>query len=276
MAMQADPLPYLAASGVSAFVTFPFWKAATIGQSGYALTASSALGRFWEAAKPPWRGSFVVVSGMTWARAAIFFGSDEGARLLRAHGWSSATAAALPPLLISAPVQVANQPFVRSSTMLQGDPQVRFANTSRSPNLAVLWHLRETRGLSAWWLGSSVSIFRTAPKYVIAMVAKDAMEHLLAPAQSDCSKAVSVTRSLKKSIAAGVLGSVITNPLDVAQREMYKTEESILKTVKRLCRQEGSRWLFRGWEKNALATAAPITMTIFLTEAFANWGRRKD
>ncbi|CAE7366552.1 Slc25a25, partial [Symbiodinium pilosum] len=222
---------------VSSFVTFPVWKAATIGQSGYALRAKSALGRFLEAARPPYRGSFVVVSGRTWAQAMIFFGSDEGSRLLRRNGWSSTTASLLPPLLISAYVQVANQPFIRSSVMLQGDPQVKFAHSSNSPNLAVLRHLWRTEGIKALWLGTGVSIARTAPKYVTAIGAKDAMEELLAP--DDQTFASAVVRSIKKSVAASVAGSILTNPLDVAQNEMYQTGDSFISTVKRLQQVEG-------------------------------------
>ncbi|CAE8627031.1 unnamed protein product [Polarella glacialis] len=267
--VMADPMPYFAASAVSAFVTLPFWKAATIGQSGYALTATSALGRFWEASKPPYRGGFVVVSGKAWATAAIFFGSDEGCRWLRQRGWSHATSTLAPPLLISAYVQIANQPFVRSSIMLQGDPQVSFAHKSSNPNLAVLRHLWRTQGLSAIWLGTGVGLLRTVPKYVTAVVAKDALDNMLAPADKS---AISLTlRSVKKSVVASVAGSVLTNPLDVVQNEMFKTGEGFLPTLRRLQRAEGSRWLMRGVEKNMLASAVPMALTICLTDAFMQW-----
>ncbi|CAE7457994.1 Slc25a25 [Symbiodinium sp. CCMP2456] len=271
-AADPHPLPYLLASAVSSFVTLPVWKAATIGQSGYALTAESSLGRFLEAARPPYRGSFVVVSGRTWAQAMIFFGSDEGSRWLRRCGWSSLWASCVPPLLISANVQVANQPFVRSSIMLQGDPQVRFAHSSHSPNLAVLRYLWRTKGLRALWLGTGVSIARTAPKYVAAVGAKDAMEELLAQ-DDDMTMASCVLRSIKKSVAASIAGSIVTNPLDVAQNEMYKTGDSFVSTVKRLQCAEGCRWFFRGVDKNVLASAMPIALTIFLTDAFTQWSR---
>lgn len=269
----ADPLPYFAASAVSAFVTFPFWKAATMGQSDYALKAKSVLGRVWEVARPPWKGSLVVVSGMTWARAAIFFGSDEGARLLRRQGWGATISTTLPPMLISAYVQVANQPFVRSSIMLQGDPRVSFAATSPVPNLAVLRHLQRTKGMGAWFLGTGVGIVRTVPKYVTAIVAKDAMDKFLAPAD-ELSTYATVVRSAKKSMASGVVGAVLTNPLDVVQNEMFKTEEGVLPTVRRLCHQEGYRWCARGLQKNVVASAVPIAVTIFLTDTFAGLRQR--
>eukprot|EP00434_Breviolum_minutum_P027241 symbB.v1.2.024091.t1/scaffold2255.1/size84268/4 len=243
------PLPYLAASAVSSVITFPVWKAATIGQSGFTSTS----GRFWEAVKPPYRGSFVVVSGRTWAQAVIFFGSEKGSTWLRHHGWSSATSSVLPPLLISAKVQIANQPFVN------------FAHKCRSPVWAVLNHLWRTGGLTSLWLGTGVSIVRTAPKYVAAVAAKDKMEELLPPAEDTRS---AVLRSVKKSLAASVVGSVITNPLDVAQNEMYQTSESFFSTVKRLQREEGCRWMLRGCGKSVVASAMPLALTIFLTDAF--------
>mmetsp|Transcript_72240 Transcript_72240/g.156839 ORF Transcript_72240/g.156839 Transcript_72240/m.156839 type:complete len:277 (-) Transcript_72240:130-960(-) len=265
----ADPVPYLAASAVSALVTFPFWKAATIGQSGYALQAKTTLGRLWEVAKPPWRGSLVVVSGMTWARAAILFGSDEGSRLLQTQGWGVVSSTAVPPLLISMHVQIANQPFVRSSVMLQGDPQVSFAASTRLPNLAVLRHLQQTKGARAWWLGTGVGIARTVPKYVIAVAVKDFMDRNLAPVDGTSSSAA-ISRSVKKSIAAGMTGAVLTNPLDVLQNEMFKTEQNPVSVFKRLCREEGWRWLLRGVERNVLATALPIATCFFLTDQFAS------
>lgn len=261
---MADPLPYLAASAVSSVVTFPVWKAATIGQSG--LTSS---GHFLEAVKSPYRGSFAVVSGRTWAQALIFFGSDKGSTWLRRQGWSSATSSVLPTLLISAYVQVANQPFVRSSVMLQGDPQVRFAHQSPSPILAVLQYLWRTEGVKALWLGTGVSIVRTVPKYVTAVTAKDKMEEFLAPA-NDMQGAV--LRSIKKSLAASAVGSMVTNPLDVAQNEMYQTGERFASTVKRLQREEGSRWMFRGCGKSVVASAMPLALTIFLTDTLQRHG----
>lgn len=266
----ADPLPYLAASAVSSTVTFPFWKAAAMGQSGYTLTSSSALGRFFEAARPPWRGAFVVVSGMTWGRAAILFGSDEGSRWLLRNGWDSLASTTLPPVVVSAYVQVANQPFVRSSIMLQGDPQVRFAAESRTPNLDVMRHLCRTKGVGALWRGTGVGLLRTVPKYAVTIAAKNTMEGALAPVDpSSSSTCAVVVRSAKKSVAAGILGALITNPLDVAQNEMFKTEESLPATVRRLCKQEGTQWMSRGCTKNIIASAVPMAFTIFLTDAFS-------
>lgn len=215
-----------------------------------------------------------MVSGMTWARAAIFFGSDEGARFLRRSGCNTAVATALPPVLISAYVQVANQPFVRSSIMLQGDPQVSFAAASRLPNLEVLRHLRRTRGTSAWFLGAGIGVLRTVPKYVAAIVAKDAMDRILAPADRG-SPSAAAARSLKKSLASGIIGAVMTNPLDVLQNEMFKTEETAGNALRRLCRTEGCRWLVRGLYQNVVASAVPIAITIFLTDTFADWGKRR-
>jgi len=149
--------------------------------------------------------------------------------------------------------------------MLQGDPQVNFAHKCRSPVWAVLNHLWRTGGLTSLWLGTGVSIVRTAPKYVAAVAAKDKMEELLPPAEDTRS---AVLRSVKKSLAASVVGSVITNPLDVAQNEMYQTSESFFSTVKRLQREEGCRWMLRGCGKSVVASAMPLALTIFLTDAF--------
>mmetsp|Transcript_72347 Transcript_72347/g.189604 ORF Transcript_72347/g.189604 Transcript_72347/m.189604 type:complete len:281 (+) Transcript_72347:118-960(+) len=276
MASSTSPAPYLAASAVSAAVSFPFWRAATIQQAGYdgtlcaSSSSSSALGRFWQAMRTPTRGALSVVVGMTWGRAAIFFGSEQGAQWLRRHGYGSTTATCLPPLFMSAYVQIASQPFVRSSVMLQGDPQVRFASTSRMPNVAVLHHLWRTRGASSWFLGVGVSLTRTVPKYVTAFVIKDLMDGVLEPVDAS-DRASMALRSAKKAIAAGAVGATLTNPLDVVQSQMFRTEESFSSTVRRLCREEGFGWTVRGIQRNAVASAVPIAMTIFLTDAFTSW-----
>merc|ERR1719414_2691853 len=101
-AVKPLPVPYFAASGVSALAFFPLWKAAAIGQSGYAVAGHGYWQKYLKAMKPPWRGSLVVIGGMTWARAAIFYGSDSGSRYLKAQGYSTGIAATVPSLLMSA------------------------------------------------------------------------------------------------------------------------------------------------------------------------------
>ena len=73
--------------------------------------------------------------------------------------------------------------------------------------------------------------------------------------------------SAVKSVAAGTAGAALTNPLDVIRNEMFKFEESFSQTVKRLLRTEGWAFTMRGMQRNLIAVAAPIGMTIFLTEA---------
>lgn len=268
MAM-ADPVPYFAASAISAWWTFPLWKAAAVGQSGFELQAKSPLWRYVEAVKPPWTGSFAVIGGMTWARAAIFFGSDEGAKKMKAYGCGTAIYTMLPPLVISVFVQCTNQPFVRSSIMLQ-DPQCKLAQGATFPNLSVIGHLARTKGLQSLWVGTTAGILKTAPKYMTAIAIKDGMEKWLAPAPKG-DKSATMLRTAKKSVAAGAAGAFLTNPLDVLRNEQFKTEEPMGKAFKRLCRDEGVRWFARGAEKNLIAVAVPIASTIFLTETIAQW-----
>jgi hypothetical protein len=272
---SADPVSYLAASGVSAVVTFPLWKAATIGQSAFALESKSPWLRYWEAVKPPWTGGLAVVMGMTWARAAIFVGAEEGKQKLQQQGYSSAVAATLPPLLIATCVSVVNQPFVRSTVTLQ-DPQCVIGTQSVFPNLAVMRHLISTHGVGSLWLGTNASILKTAPKFMVAIAVKDVMEKLVAVEgckNPSNNRAIALARSAEKAMVAGAAGAILTNPLDVARNEMFKTNAGLLFTYRRLCREEGLHWLLRGCEKNLLAVAAPIAGTIFMADIFSAWLR---
>jgi len=258
-------VPYFAASGISALVFFPFWKAAAIGQSGYAVAGESYLAKYWAAIKPPWKGSAVVIGGMTWARAAIFFGSDRGSQWLKGRGVDAVTATTLPALILSVFVQVTNQPFVRSSVMLQ-NPAEKLASRA-FPNLAMLDHLRKTEGLKSWWLGTSAGILKTAPKYMVAIGIKDSLGAYLAPADPK-DKQATMIRSAKISVTAGVAGAVLTNPFDAVRNEMFKTQEGLMTAAKRMTQETGLRWCARGVEKNLIAVALPIAGTIFLTDRF--------
>ena len=60
-------------------VAYLQWRASAIAQSGFKIEGSSAMERYMKAVmQPPYRGISAVVLGMTWARAAIFYGSDSG------------------------------------------------------------------------------------------------------------------------------------------------------------------------------------------------------
>jgi hypothetical protein len=253
---------------VSALAFFPLWKAAAIGQSGYAVAGESYLAKYWAAVKPPWKGSVVVIGGMTWARAAIFFGADKGNQLMKSYGFGSAAASTVPALLLSACVQVTNQPFVRTSVMLQ-NPGEKLAD-HRFPNVAMLKHLAETKGVGSLWLGTNAGILKTAPKYMVAIVIKDTMGSYLAPVDPKDSSAV-IIKSAKIAVTAGVAGAVLTNPFDAVRNEMFKTEEGLIAAITRMSREMGPRWLWRGCEKNLIAVAAPIASTIFLCDRFKAW-----
>lgn len=257
----ASPVPYFAASGASALAFFPLWKAAAIGQSGYAVSGGSYWAKYWEAVKPPWRGSFVVIGGMTWARAAIFFGSDAGSKWLRERQFSNFAASSIPALALSAFVQVTNQPFVRSSVMLQNPAEA--CRHAMFPNLAMMKVLVEKNGLGSLWLGTNAGILKTAPKYMVAVVIKDSLGAYI-PDDKFSKK----QKSGLVSVTAGVAGAVLTNPFDAVRNEMFKTEEGLLTAIKRMNKEIGISWLWRGCEKNLIAVAAPIAGTIFLTDLF--------
>ncbi|EGD83003.1 hypothetical protein PTSG_03639 [Salpingoeca rosetta] len=253
---------YFCASGAAAVVNFPLWKASAMGQSGYTLHAKTMYGRMLESLQPPWRGVFAVMGGMTWARAAIFYGSDKGRHLLQAAGVGHSASIALPPLAISTCVQVVNMPLIRCSIMLQNPTATQTS----------LWqmgkHIVHKRGFFALWHGLSAGIFKTVPKYVTAVYVKEMMDEWLAPVDSTDRTAVLV-RSAKKSVIAGLAGATLTNPLDVIRNTMFQTETSMFQTIKHLHAKKGWRFLYQGLGKNLVAVAVPVSLTIFLTDAFS-------
>ncbi|KAG8467928.1 hypothetical protein KFE25_006980 [Diacronema lutheri] len=253
---------HFAASLVAAFVNYPLWRASAVAQSGFKVPGAGVLGKWAAAFKPPWRGVGWVLGGMTWARASIFYGSDAGKQLLVAAGAPPAISMVVPPMVISTLVQVANQPIIRASITIQ-DPGSRWQTVS-----AAMHGISETRGLGALWHGTSAGILKTVPKYCVAVLVKDAMDEWLPKPAPGAPRSEGRLRSAKKAVAAGVAGATITNPFDIIRNEMFKTDESLPQVCRRLSRDQGVRWLWRGVDKNLVSVAIPIAMTIYLADLF--------
>jgi hypothetical protein len=96
-----------------------------------------------------------VIIGMTWARAAIFWGSDYGRDQLHKTGIEDIRATVIPPLVVSTLVQCINQPIVRASITLQ-NPESRLSNT-----MASIKHIHQSHGLGGLWHGTSAGILKT-------------------------------------------------------------------------------------------------------------------
>lgn len=273
------PWEYLAASAAAATINYPLWRASAVAQSGFTVAVRGGGGGpllqgvppfmspYLYAFAPPFKGIGGVVLGMTWARAAIFWGSDRGRELLIQHGAGETVATVLPPLVVSTLVQCVNQPIVRASITLQ-NPESGLATTAAS-----IRHIYLTHGPSGLWLGTSAGILKTVPKYCTAVAAKDWMEGRLPqpdPASPTCDRD-RLWRSAAKSAAAGVAGAALTNPLDVIRNEMFKTNKPLLETVRTLHHQTGYGFLSRGMTKNMIAVAIPVGCTIFFTDALIQY-----
>ncbi len=78
---KEHPFEYFAASGLSAMINYPLWRASAIGQSGFRVTASTFQGSalagiatsvpsflvpYVHAFAPPYKGMIATILGMTW------------------------------------------------------------------------------------------------------------------------------------------------------------------------------------------------------------------
>jgi hypothetical protein len=277
------PWEYLTASAGAAAINYPLWRASAMAQSGFTValrgsanpllqSVPASISPYVYAFAPPYKGMVGVVLGMTWARAAIFWGSDRGREILRKQGVSDTWSTILPPLVVSTLVQCVNQPIVRASITLQ-NPESGLPNTAAS-----IRHIYQQHGLSGLWHGTSAGILKTVPKYCTAIVAKDFMEDRLPKADpsSPSYDQDRLWRSAAKSATAGVAGAALTNPLDVIRNEMFKTNQSLIETVRSLCHNEGSRFLTRGMGKNMIAVAIPVGCTIFFTDALIQFTTNRN
>jgi hypothetical protein len=162
------PLQYFAASALASGFGYPLWRAAAIGQSGFQMNTVHVAGMTVPRAAtpyvygflPPYKGMVATVFGMTWARGAIFYLSDYGHDILLKQGYSVSIATVIPPLTISALVQVVNQPIVRSTVTLQ-DPKYNLPNVFSS-----IRQIYKSHGVFGLWHGTTAGILKTVPKYV--------------------------------------------------------------------------------------------------------------
>jgi len=281
------PYSYLCASSLSAMINYPLWRASAIGQSGFRITAANfnipltmkpfvesipvSFRSYIHAFAPPYKGMVATIAGMTWARAAIFWGSDIGKDMMEEAfpTLPSSVVTLTPPLITSVFVQCINQPVVRASITLQ-NPESNMKNIRESIRFIYTQY-----GVSGLWHGTSAGILKTVPKYCTAIIVKDYMDGILPQIdpQSSTANTDTLIRSACKSATAGVAGAVLTNPCDVVRNEMFKTNFSLLDTVAKLRSEMGWKFMWRGMGKNLVAVSIPVASTIFFTDIFIQYNQ---
>jgi hypothetical protein len=251
---------HFAASFFAAIVNFPLWRAAAIGQSGFKVEGSNFMVRYAKAVmQPPHRGVLATMLGMTWARGFIFFGSDVGKDLLHKAGMPASVCIGLPPALCGTFVQIANMPIVRATITIQ-NPSSTITTVRAS-----LVDIYKNKGVAGLWHGTSAGILKTVPKYMTAVAVRDYFEDVLPPAPEG-DRDARLQRAAIKSVAAGVAGAALTNPLDVIRNEMFKTDMGLMTVCRNLVKDEGWSFATRGMASNLTAVAVPIAVTIFMTD----------
>uniref|UniRef100_A0A7S3PVJ4 Mitochondrial carrier protein n=1 Tax=Chaetoceros debilis TaxID=122233 RepID=A0A7S3PVJ4_9STRA len=316
------PLAYLGASSISALINYPLWRASAMGQSGFRVTPEilvdgmnikpmstnlktigihlnpkhvqqqyikplveaipSTIRPYLHSFTPPYKGMVATIAGMTWARAAIFYGSDRGKDYLQQHQSTYVPSLGrdvvlplsvitlTPPLVTSIMVQCVNQPVVRASITLQ-NPSSEMKNIRES-----LKYIYRNFGIKGLWHGTNAGILKTVPKYCTAIIVKDYMEEVLPKISESSSSSSSpeeykrntMIRSACKSATAGIAGAILTNPVDVIRNEMFKTNLSLIDTVAKLRGEMGWNFCTRGIGKNLVAVSIPVASTIFFTDLF--------
>ena len=156
------PLEYFGAAALAAAINYPLWRASALAQSGFAVPTThfgqrlpASLAPYVVAFGPPYKGLFATVAGMTWARAAIFWGSDAGKAALLTAQAPELVATVVPPLAVSTAVQCINMPLVRATITIQNP-------ASTLPSVpAALQYLWRHHGLASLWHGTSAGILKT-------------------------------------------------------------------------------------------------------------------
>ena len=161
---------------------------------------------------PPYKGVVGTMIGMTWARAAVLCGSELGKEHMIHLGYYGPIAQTIPPLVIGTLVQIVNMPLVRAAVTIQ-DPTSKFNTVTEA-----LIHIYKHRGITGLWHGVSAGIMKTVPKFGLAIAVKDYMEDHLPRVEKGDKRGIMV-RSAVKSVAAGIAGAVVTNPIGVLRNE---------------------------------------------------------
>jgi len=284
------PTEYLLAAAAAAAINYPLWRAAAVGQSGFSVASLEIAGQrvpatlatYAYAFAPPYKGVVATVVGMTWARAAIFYGSDYGRDVLRSYlkendetkaGGGDSTSSLsssmsiastiAPPLVVSTVVQCVNMPIVRATITLQ-DPNSNLRNVPSSVR-----QIYQNHGVAGLWHGTSAGVMKSVPKYCTAVIVKDLMDDWLEEVDpsSQTYSTDRLKRSAYKSVAAGIAGATLTNPVDCIRNEMFKTNLGLRDTVWHLKREMGYSFVTRGLGKNLVAVSIPVACTIFFTDA---------
>lgn len=106
---EASAFCHFGASTIAAVINFPLWRAAAIQQSGFKLSGSNVMIRYYRAVTtPPFKGFIATIAGMAWARGAIFYCSEHGKSALSKFGIPAPFAQTLPPLVTGILVQIIN------------------------------------------------------------------------------------------------------------------------------------------------------------------------
>lgn len=259
-----NPAVHISAAGVAALISFPLWKMATIGQSGWKTDGQMFYDKMISACKPPYKGVVATLFGMTWARAAIFHGSEYFKPIMLEQDYGMAAATSIPPLIIGTFAQVVNMPLVRATITVQNPTSIHSNIIGASKEIIA------TQGIKGLWHGTVPAVGKTVPKYIVAVAIKDWCQKNLARADSDSDHKHfwSLWRSAKKSVAAGVCGAALTNPFDVIRNEMFKTNLGIVASTRKLYGEMGYKFMVRGVARNMISVALPVALTIFLADIF--------
>jgi len=141
---------YFHHTGVAALINYPLWRSSVIRQSGYLPSTATTLELYSHAFRPPFPGVLTVVGGMTWARAAIFYGSDSLKGYFTERGIRGGQV--LAPLMSASFVQIVNMPLIRTSIISQ-DP------SSSSIRASVARVVKE-EGVMGLWRGTTAGMMK--------------------------------------------------------------------------------------------------------------------
>lgn len=263
----------------AAVINFPVWRATTICQL-IEVEGASSFQKFVNAlSRPPFRGTFATLFGMTWSRGTIFYGSDFGKQYMKDNGFSGPITSIIPPLVVSAVVQVLNTPLLFGTIALQNP------HTIENSVLDYVENIVKEYGYRGLFGGAIPGIIRNSPKYAAIVAINDYLDEELPlllrsyfpdiardGTLADGSSRLEITTLAVKSVAAGVGGAVLTNPIDVIHGECLRLGSSNpVRAVGSLLQTQGPLFFARGVLGSVVSVALPVSITIYVSDVMKKW-----
>ncbi|KAJ5656001.1 hypothetical protein N7507_007951 [Penicillium longicatenatum] len=162
--------------------------------------------------------------------------------------------------IIGTPSDIAN-------VRMQNDRSLAVQNRRNYKNVFDAWiQMKRHEGWRAFTQGLWTNCFRSGIMTASQLASYDAFKRLLQSIANTNEERPSIHFSA--SVLASLVATSISSPMDVIRTQLMNSSQkkSVLNIVRQLTRDEGFRWLFRGWTPSFIRLGPQTTATLVALE----------